>query len=178
MSGLLIDTSQNPLILALIVDGQPAKTEFLEGKSSSLFPILKEFCNLNELDYIAIGKGPGSYIGIRTGATIAKTLSYALKIPLIEFASPLAFVPDREGTFTIIGDAKMRELFVMEGDTSPKLGSPKLIAPEELAISTDFFVDLRKPLIPHLELIANYVHAQFIQGNILDSQHLNLTYLR
>lgn len=178
MSGLLIDTSQNPSILALIIDGRPVKTEFLEGKSSALFPILKEFCNLKELLYIAIGKGPGSYIGIRTGATVAKTLSYALKIPLIEFPSPLAFVPNREGTFTIIGDAKMGELFVMVGDTSPKLSSHKLIAPEELAITTDFFVDLREPLSPHLELISNHVHSQFLQGNILAPESLNLTYLR
>ncbi len=178
MNGLLIDTSQNPSILSLIVEGTPVKTEFLEGKSSALFPHLKEFCNFKEIDYIAIGKGPGSYIGIRTGAAIAKTLSYALEIPLVEFPSPLAFVPNVEGSFTVVGDAKMGELFIMEGDTSLNLSSHKLIAPEELIVATDFVIDLRKPLTPHLELLSKYVHKQFMQGNILAEEGLNLTYLR
>lgn len=38
---------------------------------------------LQDLDAISIGKGPGSYTGLRIGASSAKGFCYGLKIPLI-----------------------------------------------------------------------------------------------
>lgn len=41
----------------------------------------------DELDAVAIGKGPGSYTGLRIGVSFAKGLCYALDIPLIAINS-------------------------------------------------------------------------------------------
>lgn len=38
---------------------------------------------MNELDAVAVSKGPGSYTGLRIGVSTAKGLCYALDIPLI-----------------------------------------------------------------------------------------------
>lgn len=42
---------------------------------------------LKDLDAISLGKGPGSYTGLRIGAASAKGFSYGLKIPLIAINS-------------------------------------------------------------------------------------------
>ena len=43
--------------------------------------------SLKDVDVIALGKGPGSYTGLRIGTSVAKGLCYALDIPLISVYS-------------------------------------------------------------------------------------------
>lgn len=41
----------------------------------------------NDLDAIAVGKGPGSYTGLRIGVSLAKGISFASEIPIISIES-------------------------------------------------------------------------------------------
>jgi tRNA threonylcarbamoyl adenosine modification protein YeaZ len=66
------------------------KTLFYEGwksdfnEAEKLLPALKRALkNTDKLDKIFIIEGPGSFTGLRVGITIANTIAYAEKVPLI-----------------------------------------------------------------------------------------------
>jgi tRNA threonylcarbamoyladenosine biosynthesis protein TsaB len=88
---LNIETATPLCSVALAIDGQViAERETFEEKSHSarltvfIEEILKEQgLQIRDLQAIAIGKGPGSYTGLRIGVSTAKGLCYGTDIPLI-----------------------------------------------------------------------------------------------
>lgn len=119
MTALIIETSGPSAWIALCKDKKILETLILassHGLSSRIHPLLDQLLKDQEIDYIAVGIGPGSYAGSRTAATIAKTLSFAWEKPLVSFPSPIAFLPlDCQGTFAYIADAKMGQLALFKG---------------------------------------------------------------
>jgi tRNA threonylcarbamoyladenosine biosynthesis protein TsaB len=56
--------------------------------AEQLFPFIEQVlaegnCKISELDGVVLSIGPGSYTGLRIGASAAKGICYALNIPLI-----------------------------------------------------------------------------------------------
>ncbi len=92
---LSIETGTDVCSVALANDGElMALRESDEGrdhaKRVALFvdELLRETgVQPTDLDAIAIGKGPGSYTGLRIGVSFAKGMCYALNIPLIAIGS-------------------------------------------------------------------------------------------
>lgn len=57
--------------------------------SEKLMPLIEDLMNelglkIEEIDYIAISQGPGSYTGLRIGAAIAKSMAFAANIEIIK----------------------------------------------------------------------------------------------
>lgn len=77
--------------------------------------VLKEMkIKANDLDAIAISKGPGSYTGLRIGVSAAKGLCYSMDIPLISVPTLdlLAIqLKDEEGVFVSMLDARRMEVY-------------------------------------------------------------------
>ncbi|MBE5318822.1 tRNA (adenosine(37)-N6)-threonylcarbamoyltransferase complex dimerization subunit type 1 TsaB [Pedobacter sp. MR2016-19] len=78
-----------------------------------------------ELDAIAVSKGPGSYTGLRIGVSTAKGLCYALDKPLIAIetlemmaAGYLAENPDYSGLICPMIDARRMEVYTSIFDLS------------------------------------------------------------
>ncbi len=95
MIWLGIETSNSPLSIAIVKDGQTL-VEIVQNikltHSVTAMPVIEELLakvNIkpNEIDAIAVSEGPGSYTGIRIGVTIAKTLAWSLKKPLVGVSS-------------------------------------------------------------------------------------------
>lgn len=95
MNYLLIDTSNQPLSVALMQDDKVLSELNSNEKvnhSVQLMPaieqVIAESKVLKEnIDVIVVAQGPGSYTGLRIGVTVAKTLAYALNAELYGVSS-------------------------------------------------------------------------------------------
>lgn len=89
MTALILDTSGKEAHLIVSEKGFIVSIKkIIEPRSLSklLLPSIQDVWQ--PWDYVAIGIGPGSFTGTRVGGIVAKTLTYALKIPLLTFSSP------------------------------------------------------------------------------------------
>lgn len=124
-------------ILALETSGMTGSAALLEGEDSavklvaqrelptdtrsaeSLMPTLQQLLKsqgwrASDLELICVVTGPGSFTGLRVGVTTAKTLAYALAVPLVEvntLAALAAGVSVKDERLWCILDAQRQELF-------------------------------------------------------------------
>ena len=141
---LLLDTSTELVILGLFTNQGKliATSSFAHGNnlSKTLLPsmqsLLKERgLTPKDLSKIACGIGPGSYTGTRVGVAVAKSLAFALQIPIQGFCSLLAFIPrsvSREFSFLV--PSRSGKVFVLQGSCH---GEKLSVKPHFFAIPSD-----------------------------------------
>lgn len=109
-----VSLSNNEKTIAL---KEEAKNGYSHAEKLHIFidAVLKEAnVNLQDLDAIAISKGPGSYTGLRIGVSSAKGLCYALNKPLISIPTlhALAYqVNCKNGIIVPMLDARRMEVY-------------------------------------------------------------------
>ena len=90
MKILAIESASVTASCAVIADGNLLGEYTLNHKkthSEKLMPLIEELMKelelkIQDIDAIAISEGPGSYTGLRIGAAIAKSLAFAVDIPI------------------------------------------------------------------------------------------------
>ncbi|SEA92697.1 tRNA threonylcarbamoyladenosine biosynthesis protein TsaB [Thalassobacillus cyri] len=95
MNVLAIDTSNQILGVSVMKDGEVAGeliTNIKKNHSVRLMPavdqLMKETAIApSDLSKIIVAKGPGSYTGVRIGLTTAKSMGWALNIPVVGVSS-------------------------------------------------------------------------------------------
>jgi tRNA threonylcarbamoyladenosine biosynthesis protein TsaB len=124
MLSLLIETSTEQGLVAIISDQKVVFQGHLPPgfqNSKYLLPEIdkgmKELkLKFEDLKYIAVGIGPGSYTGIRVGVITAKTLAFSANRPLVGVCALETFVPDQENeTFAVMIDAKIGGAYLITG---------------------------------------------------------------
>lgn len=124
-------------LLALETSGMTGSVALLQGENSgveliaeldlpdgtrsaeSLMPTLQELLQsqqwqASDLELISVCTGPGSFTGLRVGVTTAKTLAYALSVPLVEvntLAALAAGVSEKQERLWCLLDAQRQDLF-------------------------------------------------------------------
>ncbi len=125
---LAIETSSARGSLALLEDGAViARSLFPEGlvHGREIIARLDEMMASrglapDRLEAIAVGLGPGSYTGIRVGVTAAKSLAFALRIPVVAESSLRAIAGNARASAPASGpllvvpavDGKQRQVYI------------------------------------------------------------------
>ena len=132
---LCLETASTNCSVALSVDGSVAAFKEDNGRnyshSESLHVFIEEMLaeaevSLDQLDAIAVSKGPGSYTGLRIGVSAAKGLCFSLDIPLISVPTldNLAMQVASEGFIVPMLDARRMEVYTAVYDRQHQILEP------------------------------------------------------
>lgn len=128
MNILALDSALSSCSAAVMKDGILLSEIFedrLRGQAERLLPMCVEVCHeagvtFDDLDAIAVTRGPGTFTGVRIGLSAAKGLALALNIPLVGVntleavakATVLHMGKSYAGRMIVVHDARRSELYV------------------------------------------------------------------
>lgn len=116
---LFFDSSTNVLYMAVGYKGNLMEETIRIGKQDHskyivdrIDQILKRIdLNIDDIDKIYVGKGPGSYTGIRSSVMVAKMLAYTKNIELYEISSLYFLSSGYPGLIAPMIDARNGNVF-------------------------------------------------------------------
>lgn len=122
MKILAIESATITASCAVSVDGVILGEYTLNHKkthSEKLMPLIELLMNelelkIQDIDVIAISEGPGSYTGLRIGAAIAKSMAYAVNIPIVNIPTTKSLagnIFDLDKLIVPIMDAKAGRIY-------------------------------------------------------------------
>lgn len=134
---LFIDSATNYLYLA-VIDGDKAYSFSREGRndhSETLTNYLENFLNnhnikVEDISEVYVGRGPGSYTGLRIAGTVGKVYAFIKELPLYSFSSLdliFAKVADNDGLYKSMIKAKKNHSYLK----AYKVENGKIIVQQE-----------------------------------------------
>ena len=110
-----------------------------------LLPVVEELLGEyslapSDLSAILVGRGPGSFTGVRIGVSTAKGLAHGLSVPRYGVSSLDAIAwrsSERDGLLGVVGDAMRSEvypaMFGLKDGTARRLEADRVASPDEVA---------------------------------------------
>lgn len=115
MKELLIDTCLNDVTIVLYENKSVKTIEKVEGQKNNsqyILPTIKKVLGEDKPGSIICVNGPGSFTGVRLGATVAKTLAYTLNIPIKTISTLEAMAVSLEASPKVVGIKDSRGYFI------------------------------------------------------------------
>lgn len=198
MTIFYIDTTSKYLYTGIVCDNQLLnERKKCLGKDMSVY-VLNEVNEMfqevklspRDIDKIIVCNGPGSFTGIRIGVTLAKIMSWALKIPIITISSLEAMASiKRDNTLIVpIIDARRNACYTAIYDGKKAILDEEYMTLEKLFLflkginqkytiitndSFDFETEEYNPDI--LEIVLNYQDRKETPSHLVNPLYLKLT---
>lgn len=178
---LWIDSATPTLWLALMRSDEVIASHQQQGDndhSKTLMPSVERLLQeasltVKDLHEIVVGVGPGSYTGTRIGVVVAKTLAYALKIPLYKISSLALLASSQEGRVMAAVDA--RRGYVFAGLYEVK---DTVVCLEKDAYTTLEAMPQGRGVPVVMQGAPNVLKVKALKERVLDLEALTPTYLR
>lgn len=147
---LVLDTATRTPVVALATDdgtviGErrwPSHHRHGEELLQQLDELLAETAKpRTDITAVVVGTGPGSFTGLRIGLATAKTIAYALNVPIVGISSTVALARATGGdevTVTLPAGASDRYVHKVGGRQSqPKLVADDRVGADDVAVDLD-----------------------------------------
>ncbi|PMB55016.1 tRNA (adenosine(37)-N6)-threonylcarbamoyltransferase complex dimerization subunit type 1 TsaB [Coxiella endosymbiont of Rhipicephalus microplus] len=162
--------------------------------------------NLKNLDAIAFGSGPGSFMGIRIATGVAQGIAYGIDLPVIPVSTlqalaQVAYQKIKSERVIAGWDARMDSIYwgvyqvdyrnIMQAITGDHLNYPKdieFLTKNEIGVGNAWalyraslspdFPFIEKEIYPEAASVAMIAHQKFKQGDVLAPQKAEPTYIR
>ena len=147
MKLLALDTSSDACSVALQLDNTISETHVVEPKQHTrlLIPMIRDLLRdagvqLQDLDTIILGNGPGSFIGMRIAASVAQGLAFGSGLKIVPVSSMAAVAAEVMETYSaaeviVAQDARMNEAYLGiyrdDGDGIPNAVTDEVLQPIE-----------------------------------------------
>lgn len=146
MNVLSIETAGQTASLAIRTTQQVRLQKRIEGVSEHarcLLPVLDALlqeaqCKISDVHALVVNEGPGSFTGLRVGASVVKALAVGRHLPIYPVSSLAALaaaaIPNANALTLAALDARMQEVYAQYFYQGKAVGDPVVTRIENLAI--------------------------------------------
>ena len=147
MKLLALDTSSDACSVALQLDNSISETQVVEPKQHTrlLIPMIRDLLHdagidPGDLDAVVLGNGPGSFIGMRIGASVAQGLAFGSGLKIVPVSSMAAVAAEVMEIYSaaeviVAQDARVNEAYLgiyrNDGDGIPIAVTDEVLQPIE-----------------------------------------------
>ena len=186
---LFLSSSTTNLVVAIIIDGKITYqniNNYNQDMSSHIMVVLDEaFKTTNikpeELDKIMVTNGPGSFTGIRIGLSVAKTMAYALNIPVTPISTLEMLASGSNEKVVSLIDA--RRGYVYAGGYDENLNNfmsdayvlLDKVKDYHLVSEDNFAFALAKPKYDILKIVNKHINEDGVNPHLLNPNYLKET---
>jgi len=131
---LALDTSTPTTSCALLEDDQIVREQLIGPPARAGDVLPAALGDLDGIDAVAVGIGPGSFTGLRVGLAAAKAIAYALRLPIAGASSLQAIALEEPGVVYAATEARKGELFVQPFRNGAPEGPVEVILAADLRL--------------------------------------------
>jgi len=130
---LALDTSTSSTSCALLEEDRVLWQRLIPPPAKAGDVLPAALGDLEGIEALAVGLGPGSFTGLRVGLAAAKTIAFARRLPIAGASSLHALALDTRGPVHAATEARKNELFLQEFLDGAPQGPVRIVMAADVA---------------------------------------------